>query len=260
MNLVQFSQAFLLSLFAGLSTLIGALIVLFVKSDNLRILGFGLGFSAGAMIYISFVEILPQSIQTFSKLYPSMGEFYALGSFFGGMILSALIDLAIPEAINPHEDTNSLKRVGILSAIAIGIHNFPEGFATFASSLESLSFGLMIALAVAIHNIPEGMVVSLPLYHATKNKKKAIFFAALSGIAEPLGAILGAIIIFPLLGESALSFSLAFAGGIMVFISLDELLPSARKYGKSHDSLYGLILGMLIMALSIALLDCVKPS
>lgn len=254
MNLIQFSQAFLLSLFAGLSTLIGALIVFFVRSDNLRILGFGLGFSAGAMIYISFAEILPQSIHNFSSLHPSMGEIYALLCFFGGIILTAIIDLVTPKAINPHEDKNSLKRLGIFTAIAIGLHNFPEGFATFASGLESLSFGLMITLAVAIHNIPEGMVVSLPLYHATKSKKKAILFSALSGLAEPLGAIVGAIIIFPLFGHNALNFSLAFAAGIMVFISLDELLPSARKYGKSHDSLYGLILGMIIMAISIALL------
>lgn len=254
MILSQFYQAFFLSLFAGLSTIIGAFIVFFIKHDNLRFLGFGLGFSAGAMIYISFVEILPQAILDFSKLYPSMGEIYAILCFFGGIFVSAFIDSIIPEEINPHEKTNSLKRVGVFTAIVVGIHNFPEGFATFASSLESLSFGLMIAIAVAIHNIPEGVVVSLPIYHATKSKKKAIVFSALSGIAEPIGAIIGIIIIFPIFGKSALSFSLAFAAGIMVFISLDELLPSARQYGKSHDSLYGLILGMLMMAISIILL------
>lgn len=257
MNFGQFSQAFILSLFAGLSTTIGAMIVFFIKHNNSRILGFGLGFSAGAMIYISFMEILPQAVFNFSKLH-LYGELYALICFFIGILVTAVIDSFVPESINPHEAKNSLKRVGILTTLAVGIHNFPEGFATFASSLENLSFGLMVAIAIAIHNIPEGMVVSLPIYHATKNKKKAVFFATLSGIAEPIGAVLGALLIFPFFGKDALGFSLAFAAGVMVFISLDELLPSARKYGKSHDSLYGLFFGMLIMAISIFILQIVQ--
>lgn len=249
-----FLLAFIFSLIAGLATVFGAFVVFF--KQNLRILGVGLGFSAGAMIYISFVEIMPQAIGGFEKFFPSYGEILGLCGFFVGVLLSALIDRLVPQEFNPHERANatSLKRIGLLSAIAIGIHNFPEGFATFSATLENPTFGLMITFAIAIHNIPEGMAVALPVYHSSGSRKKAIAYSALSGVAEPLGALVGALIIFPLFGAISVSVAFSLIAGVMVFISLDELLPSAREYGESHDSLYGVFLGMAVMGVSLMLL------
>ncbi|EAI6103069.1 zinc transporter ZupT [Campylobacter jejuni] len=283
----QIFIAMLLTLFAGFSTAIGSIIAFFSRKDDLRVLSLGLGFSAGVMIYISFMEILPTALKDFKNHYDShWAELLGLACFFGGILISLLIDKLIPEDVNPHEpkkdlselkicplpqkgqnppkfhpgeklhqiNTKALKRTGIFTALAIAIHNFPEGFATFISSLDNLTLGIAIAIAVAIHNIPEGLAVSLPIYHATGDKKKAFIYSALSGFAEPLGAFVGALILLPFIGDLTLAISFAVIAGIMVFISLDELLPAAKTYDKAHDSLYGLILGMAIMALSLNLL------
>ncbi|EIM3859095.1 zinc transporter ZupT [Campylobacter jejuni] len=283
----QIFIAMLLTLFAGFSTAIGSIIAFFSRKDDLRVLSLGLGFSAGVMIYISFMEILPTALKDFKNHYDShWAELLGLACFFGGILISLLIDKLIPEDVNPHEpkedlselkicplpqkgqnppkfhpgeklhqiNTKALKRTGIFTALAIAIHNFPEGFATFISSLDNLTLGIAIAIAVAIHNIPEGLAVSLPIYHATGDKKKAFIYSALSGFAEPLGAFVGALILLPFIGDLTLAISFAIIAGIMVFISLDELLPAAKTYDKAHDSLYGLIAGMAIMALSLNLL------
>ncbi|EKJ3017596.1 zinc transporter ZupT [Campylobacter jejuni] len=283
----QIFIAMLLTLFAGFSTAIGSIIAFFSRKDDLRVLSLGLGFSAGVMIYISFMEILPTTLKDFKNHYDShWAELLGLACFFGGILISLLIDKLIPEDVNPHEpkedlselkicplpqkgqnppkfhpgeklhqiNTKALKRTGIFTALAIAIHNFPEGFATFISSLDNLTLGIAIAIAVAIHNIPEGLAVSLPIYHATGDKKKAFIYSALSGLAEPLGAFVGALILLPFIGDLTLAISFAVIAGIMVFISLDELLPAAKTYDKAHDSLYGLIVGMAIMALSLNLL------
>ncbi|ECL2374666.1 zinc transporter ZupT [Campylobacter jejuni] len=283
----QIFIAMLLTLFAGFSTAIGSIIAFFSRKDDLRVLSLGLGFSAGVMIYISFMEILPTALKDFKNHYDShWAELLGLACFFGGILISLLIDKLIPEDVNPHEpkedlselkicplpqkgqnppkfhpgeklhqiNTKALKRTGIFTALAIAIHNFPEGFATFISSLDNFTLGIAIAIAVAIHNIPEGLAVSLPIYHATGDKKKAFIYSALSGFAEPLGAFVGALILLPFIGDLTLAISFAVIAGIMVFISLDELLPAAKTYDKAHDSLYGLIAGMAIMALSLNLL------
>ncbi|EPD5890762.1 zinc transporter ZupT [Campylobacter jejuni] len=284
----QIFIAMLLTLFAGFSTAIGSIIAFFSRKDDLRVLSLGLGFSAGVMIYISFMEILPTALKDFKNYYNShWAELLGLACFFGGILISLLIDKLIPEDVNPHEpkedlselkicplpqkgqnppkfhpgeklhqiNTKALKRTGIFTALAIAIHNFPEGFATFISSLDNLTLGIAIAIAIAIHNIPEGLAVSLPIYHATGDKKKAFIYSALSGFAEPLGAFVGALILLPFIGDLTLAISFAVIAGIMVFISLDELLPAAKTYDKAHDSLYGLIAGMAIMALSLNLLE-----
>lgn len=284
-ELTQILYAFLLTLFAGFSTSIGAVIAFFSKKDDYRLLSVGLGFSAGVMIYISFMEILPNSMREFAKIYDSKNaEFIGLIAFFVGILLTALIDKFIPSDLNPHEPKDSLdelkfcplpshneprptyhpgisslglkrlKRTGIITAFAITLHNFPEGFATFISSIESLSFGLVIAVAVALHNIPEGLAVSLPIYHATNDKKRAFAYSCLSGLAEPIGAIIGAIILMPFINDSVMAIVFGVVAGIMVFISFDELLPAARSYDKAHDSLYGLVGGMAVMAISLILL------
>ena len=264
--------AFILTLIAGISTSIGAILAFFSKDKNYKILSLGLGFSAGVMIYVSFMEILVKSKDFFYKIY--LDEFTAQAlmtfCFFVGIALSTFIDYLIPKDVNPHEtksneqlnvlksdvqssilQNNHLKRTGIFTALAIGIHNFPEGFATFSASLESLSLGLSIALAVAIHNIPEGMAVSLPIYYSTNNRKKAFWYATSSGLAEPIGAVVGFFILYPFLGQSTLAITFGIVAGIMVYISFDELLPASRVYGNAHTTILGITLGMFVMSFSL---------
>lgn len=282
--------AFLLAIFAGASTCAGAAIAFFSKQDNTKMLSAGLGFSAGVMVYLSFVELLPASIEEFNKLNEN-GETIALFIFFVSMLACLFIDKAVPVDINPHEieapeaycglrscyfndrelciakqalaqdnapaSNKTLRRTGILTAFAIALHNFPEGFATFASGLESIKLGVVVALAVAIHNIPEGIAVSLPIYHATGQKRKAFIFAALSGLAEPLGALVGALLILPLFGASAVAVSFALVAGVMIFISFDQLFPVAKAYASGHECLYGLIVGMAVMAFSLKFLSLI---
>lgn len=272
----QYFIALLLTLFAGLSTSIGAMLAFFSTSKNEKFLSLGLGFSAGVMIYVSFIEILKKSEESFATIYNNaiLGELLALFCFFIGIALSAFIDFLIPKDVNPHETKSnkelaelkpdgtaiakiSLKRTGVFTALAIGIHNFPEGFATFVSSLDDVSLGMTIALAIAIHNIPEGMAVSLPIYHATGDKKKAFWYATFSGLAEPIGALLGFFILLPFMGEATLGITFGLVAGIMVYISFDELLPAARTYGNAHTAIFGLVLGMLIMAASLIIFKIV---
>lgn len=268
--------AFGLTLLAGLSTGVGAALAFFSKSDNTRILSVGLGFSAGVMIYISFAEILVKSKASFSLGFgDAAAEALMLLCFFGGIALAFGIDRLVPEDINPHELKSDhalaslksdrplsvhnmmLHRTGVFTAIAIAIHNFPEGFATFVSALDSLTLGLGIAFAVAIHNIPEGMAVSLPIYHATGDRKRAFWYAFGSGIAEPVGAALGFFLLMPLMGELTVGITFGAVAGIMVYISLDELLPSARVYGNAHTAIGGIVAGMGMMAVSLLLFKIV---
>ena len=255
--------AFLLSYFAGLSTGIGSLIALLAKQTNKNFLCAALGFSAGIMIYVSFMEMMPQAKEELTAVFgDKLGVLYMIIAFFGGMGFINLIDFAIPESINPHEvqgveDMNkkdsSLKRTGIVVAISIAIHNFPEGIATFTSALGSLDVAIPIALAIAIHNIPEGIAVAVPIYHATGSRKKAFWYSFLSGLAEPFGALIAYFFLMQFWTPAMNGIILAAVSGIMVFISIDELLPSAEKYGKHHISIMGLVIGMLVMALSLFL-------
>jgi len=279
MENLEFSDyliAFSLTLFAGLSTSIGALLAFFSKEKNYTILSLGMGFSAGVMIYVSFMEILKKAQDSFTQVLSNAtyAELLTLIFFFLGIGLIAIIDRIIPDDVNPHEpksnqelkelktdskvsNTNSLKRTGLFTALAIGIHNFPEGFATFISALDSLTLGVTIALAIAIHNIPEGMAVSLPIYHATGERKKAFWYATLSGLAEPIGAVLGYFLLLPIMGDATLGITFAVVAGIMIYISFDELLPAARVYGNAHTTIAGLVFGMFIMASSLLLFKLV---
>lgn len=265
--------AFMLTLLAGMSTAFGAFLAFFKTKDESRILAFGLGFSGGVMVYLSFVEILPKSIDFFSRTNAQNAESLGILCFFVGMILAFGIDLLIPKDVNPHElksqnevyceldsrqsyilRNNTIKRTAIFTAIAITIHNFPEGFATFVSALDSVAFGISIAVAVAIHNIPEGLAVALPIYHATGDKKQALKLTLLSGLSEPLGALVGYFLLAPILGDYTLAISFGAIAGIMVFISLDSLLPTSKLSAKGHESVLGVFVGMGVMALSLILL------
>ena len=250
----QLLLAFALTLFAGLSTGIGSLVAFFAKRTNTRFLSFSLGFSAGVMVYISFMELMPQARELLNE--PAL-----LLAFFGGIAFIAVIDFLIPEEENPHEmhltedmEKNSkLKRMGVMVALSIAIHNFPEGIAAFTAGLNSLDVAIPIALAIAIHNIPEGIAVSVPIYQATGSKKKAFWYSFLSGLAEPVGALVAIVILLPFWSPVINGVVLAAVSGIMVFISIDELLPGAERFGQHHLSISGFIAGMLIMAVSLLL-------
>ncbi len=252
--------AFLVTIFAGLSTGIGSLIALLAKSTNKKFLCGALGFSAGVMIYISFMELLPAALKDLIlHLGEKQGNLILILALFGGMGLIALIDAIVPSHENPHEPVGveemyhkkTLKRVGLMMALSIGIHNFPEGIATFTAALSNIELGIPIAIAIAIHNIPEGIAVAVPIYHATGSKKKAFWLSFLSGLAEPVGALVGFLFLMPFWNPLINGIVLAATAGIMIFISLDELLPTAKKYGKHHQAISGLVIGMLFMAFSL---------
>lgn len=259
--------AFGLTLLAGLSTGIGSAIAFFAKKTNTKFLSVSLGFSAGVMIYVSMVELFAQSKTALTnELGLKFGSWINVVSFFGGMLLIALIDKFIPSGENPHDiykveamestnlqKNNKLLRLGIFTALAVGIHNFPEGLATFVSSLQQPTIAIPIAVAIAIHNIPEGIAVSVPVYYATGNRKKAFLYSFLSGLSEPIGALIGYLVLMPFINDVVFGILFAAIAGIMVFISLDELLPSAREYGEPHLAIYGLVAGMVVMAVSLLL-------
>lgn len=260
--------AFGLTLFAGLSTGIGSLMAFMSKKFNPKFLAGSLGFSAGVMIYVSLIEIFAKAKHALvNSLGDRTGYWMTVVAFFAGIAVIALIDKLIPSYENPHElknvksekmenghDAKKLLRMGLFSAMAIGIHNFPEGLATFMSALTDPTLGISIAIAIAIHNIPEGIAVSVPVYYATKSKKKSFWLSFSSGLAEPVGAVIGFLILHTILND--VTFGVIFAGvaGIMVYISLDELLPTAEEYGEHHIAIGGLIAGMAVMAVSLLLM------
>ncbi|OGP15245.1 MAG: zinc transporter ZupT [Deltaproteobacteria bacterium GWA2_55_10] len=286
-----------LTVVAGMATGIGSAIAFFAKRTNYRFLSVSTGFSAGVMLYVSFVEIFIKGTNALTEAYgPYWGHWVNAASFFGGIILIGVIDNLVPAAKNPHEThpgaetaplhnshapvpdfaaiagsggTDShdhgrhdakLLRMGLFTALAIAIHNFPEGLATFLAALQSPSLGIAIAVAIALHNIPEGISVSVPIYYATGNRSKAFFYSVLSGLAEPVGAIIAYLLILFFFGNGGgvppQVMGMLFGGiaGVMVYISIDGLLPTSRAYGKGHDSILGLVGGMAVMALSLLLM------
>jgi ZIP family zinc transporter len=261
--------AFGLTLLAGLATGIGSALAFFTKRTNTRFLALALGFSAGVMIYVSFVEILRKARESLAGIMGEpAGSWATAAAFFGGIAFIAAIDRLVPAIENPHEahpvedmsnlrkahNMRALMRMGAMSALAIGIHNFPEGLATFSAALSDPSLGVAIAVAIAIHNIPEGVAVSVPVYYATGNRRRAFALSFLSGLSEPVGALLGWLVLMPFMNGAVLGIVFGAVAGIMVFISLDQLLPTAEKYGEHHLAIYGLVAGMAVMALSLLLL------
>lgn len=264
--------AFGLTVFAGLATGLGAAIAFFTQRSNRGLLSMTMGFAAGVMLYVSFVEILAKARESLEGALGTSGAWYTVLAFFVGMAIIALIDQLVPEYENPHQvhsveemesgavlpqdtahDFAKLRRTGIFAAVAIAIHNFPEGLATFTAALMDPSLGIAIAVAIALHNVPEGIAISVPMYYATGSRKKAFGYAFLSGLAEPLGAVVGYALLMPFF--SATTFGALFAGvaGIMVYISLDQLLPAAQEYGEHHLSILGVVAGMAVMAISLLL-------
>lgn len=267
MDVSNFWVAVLLTAFAGLSTGIGSLLALFTKRTSTRFLSISLGFSAGVMIYISFVELFHEAREILTRELGRDGSVLCTAMFFAGFAFVAFIDKMVPGYENPHEmhmveelkdkkeaaSFRKLYRVGLLMAIVISIHNFPEGLVTFLSAMTNIEFGIMIAFAVAVHNIPEGIAVAIPIYYATGSRKKALIYSFLSGLAEPVGGILGYLILRPFINDVVVGVVFSTIAGIMVFISFDSLLPSAEEYGRHHLAILGLVIGMMVMAGSLLL-------
>ena len=289
----NFWVALSLTIFAGLSTGIGSSIAFFVKDrNNTKFLTLSMGFAAGVMLYVSFMEIFPHALSALDAInegHDHEGHEHGGGSnrylgviaFFVGMLLVALIDKLVPHDENPHEimseaekaeaaadveaikkgkevspaGTKRLMRIGLLTALALALHNFPEGIATFVSALDSISMGVTIAIAIALHNIPEGIAVSMPVYYATGSRSKAFWYSFLSGVVEPVGAILAYFLLMPYMDSMMIAILLSGVAGIMVFIALDQLLPAAEEYGEHHISIYGMVAGMGVMAISLLMLN-----
>lgn len=250
-----------LTVFAGLATGIGSVIALFAKTTNTKFLAGSLGFSAGVMIYVSMIEIFQKSRSYLSlSLGDVKGYWIAAASFFAGILLIGLIDYFVPSAegdignLTEKESRSvALKRMGFMTALAIGIHNFPEGLATFTSALKDPHLGIAIAVAIAIHNIPEGIATSVPIYYSSGSRKKAFMVSFFSGITEPLGAVIGFMLLRPFFNDAVFGVLFGMIAGIMVFISIEELLPMAREYEKSKVTIIGAVLGMVIIAVSLLL-------
>ena len=249
-----FTFGLILSTLAGLSTLIGSFLGLLTKEPGPRFMALTLGFSGGVMLHVSFIELLQTGVE-------SSGFGPAHVAFFAGMVAMFLVDVLIPhDYMAEHnrpgrsEHQSQLLKTGMFVALGIGIHNFPEGMASFVGALQDPSLGIAIATAIAIHNIPEGLAVAAPIVAATGSRKKALLWSLVAGLAEPLGAGAAALVLFPFLSDAVLGYILAAVAGIMVFITLDELIPVSRSFGKEHLTIVGVGLGMAVMALSLWLL------
>ncbi len=271
--------ALLMSLIAGLATGIGACAAFFAKSTNKKFLCGALGFSSGVMLYVAMIEIFGNAVSSATEYSgEAVGGWIVIGSFFGGIILIAAIENLIPsietqckkrgddgdriagsELINGaagdsvSAERSRLMRMGVVTALALAIHNFPEGLATFVSALNDPELAVPVVVAISIHNIPEGIAVSVPMYQATGSRVKAFIFSFLSGLAEPVGALLGWLILMPFMNELVFGIIFAVVAGIMVYIAIAELLPSAREYGSGGLTTFGVVIGMAVMAISIML-------
>lgn len=273
--------ALLATLVAGAATSIGAALGVLGRGTSPKLLAGGLGLSAGVMLYVSFVELLPEGTRILSGggMPTSRGTALAVLAFFLGIAVIAVIDRLVPAAVSPHEFSGRmdgtgglaevrapeqraadqalrarLLRTGTVTAIALALHNVPEGFATFVAALQSPEIAIPVVAAITLHNIPEGLAVAVPIRRATGSRAKAFWLATMTGLAEPVGAVIGYLLLAPLLGGEAMGAILAGVAGVMVFVSLDELLPAAEETGEHHTVIYSLIAGMAVMALTLLVL------
>jgi ZIP family zinc transporter len=254
----NFAVALAVCIAAALSTVIGSLFVVFAREPSPRLLAFGLAFAGGAMVYVSLVEIFVKSEGAFAAFHDTRAAHgFATLSFFAGVLLIGVVDRFIP---NPHAgmtlaggDQAHIGRVGLLAALAITAHNFPEGLATFLATLDNPVVGIPLAAAIAIHNIPEGVSIAIPVYYATGSRQKAVLATFLSALAEPAGALIGYAVLAPFLTPTVFAVVFGMIAGVMVFLALDELLPTAKRYAKGHETVYGMVLGMGALAASLVL-------
>lgn len=245
---------------AGMTTVLGGCLTFFIKKDNLKALSVGLGLSAGVMIYLGLTEVLNDSADLLSKYFPNNAEWIVFAGFFVGILIAVLIDWLIPGHIEEdlfikHDecvpDCHKIKRAGLLTAIAISLHNFPEGLSTFFMTTQNITLGVSVALAIAIHNIPAGIAIALPIYHATGKKRLAIWYSFLSGMSELVGAVIGLVLLQTFLPQLAVGFIFASVAGILIYISFDTLLPLSREYGDGHYSIFGVVSGIFLIWASL---------
>jgi len=252
MNPILFAT--LLTLFAGLATVVGGIIVFFVKDFNKKFLAMTLAFAVGIMLYISFVELFSEAREFFEYYHGEENALiFATVAFFAGVVLIALIQRVLPrrDVDVLTDNKNELKQSGVMTAVAMAIHNFPEGMIVFVAAMHDPSLGILLAFAIAIHNIPEGIAVAMPIYYATGSRRKALFASAAAGVTEPIGGILGFLLLSQIFTDDVFGVSFAFVAGIMVFISLHLLLPLAHKYGDAKRTMQAVVVGMAVMAVSL---------
>ena len=272
--------AFILSTIAGLSTVIGGFVTFFIKQNSLKFLSFGLGLSAGVMLFVSLVDLYPEATELIKTQMGQNLTWLSILCFGIGMLIAVLIDFFVPDHIQASmftkqiganeqhtdstdciEDENAIisigkiKRAGIITAIVVALHNLPEGLATFTLAAQDVILSLGVIMAIAIHNIPEGMAISIPVYQATHSKRKAFLYSFLSGMAEPIGGVLGFLIIKTLFPNLCVGLLFALVAGIMTYISIDTLLPLSKDYDTGHYSISGVVLGLMIIGITLILLD-----
>lgn len=260
----HYQLALFITFLAGMTTVLGGCLTFFIKKDNLKALSVGLGLAAGVMIFLGLTEVLTGSRELLSKYFPNNFEWLVFGGFFAGILVAVLLDWLLPDHIEPDlfvkqdeccPDIHRIKRAGILTAIAISMHNFPEGLSTFFMTTQNVTLGISVALAIAIHNIPAGIAIALPIYHATGKKKLAIWYSFLSGISELVGAVIGLFLLQTILPQMAIGFIFASVAGILIYISFDTLLPLSREYGDGHYSIFGVMSGMFLIWLSLMFIN-----
>ncbi len=248
---------------AGMTTVFGGCLTFFIKKDNLKGLSFGLGLSAGVMIYLGLTEVVKDAGGLLSQYFPNSANWLLFIGFFIGVLIAVLIDWLIPAHIEEdlfvnQEDcvpsSHRIKRAGLLTAIAISMHNFPEGLSTFFMTTQNVTLGVSIASAIAIHNIPAGIAIALPIYHATGKKRLAIIYSFLSGISELIGALIGLFLLQTVLPQMAVGLIFASVAGILIYISFDTILPLSREYGDGHYSVFGVMSGIFLIWLSLLLI------
>ncbi len=249
----KFGLALMLTTIAGLSTGVGSILSFLLPKKDYKSLSFGLGFAAGVMIFVSLVEIFFEALGLLSTKYGNLSSLvFCSISFFVGILLAGFIDKKMSNVpLKFGSKKSNLKRTGVILFITIVIHNLPEGIISFLSAAEVPKIALPVIIAIAIHNIPEGIAVSLPVYYSTGSKIKAIGLSFLSGLAEPLGGLIGYLLLKPILTNMTMGLMLSAVAGLMVYISFAELLPLSQEYGESETASIGLISGMIIMGLSI---------
>lgn len=257
--------ALVITTLAGLSTIVGGFLTFFIKRTNLHALSIGLGFSAGVMIFIALYAIMHEAQDFLTPTFPDKAQLVTFLSFFAGVAIAALIDFCMPAHIGANFLSNGINeeaaepvnpkvsKAGVLTALMISIHRFPEGLATFLVASKNLALGIPFAVAIAIHNLPEGIAIALPVFHATGKKRLAIFYTFIASLAGPIGAIIGIIITKIFLPEMAVGMMFGAVAGIMVYISLDTLLPLAREFGDNHHVMIGIISGMFFISMSLLL-------
>jgi len=250
MDNVSFS--FLLTTLAGLSTLLGGIAIFFSsKKNSSKILGISLSFAAGVMISVSVTDLIPEALTMFSKTYLLLPSWLFVLTFFVlGVVLSMLIDKYFPDQTLEHPEHKTLYRVGFISMLAIILHNLPEGIATFMTTNRDVTLGITLTIAIALHNIPEGISISVPIYYATGNKKRAFLYTFLSGLSEPLGALLAYFFLSPFVNDTIMGCLFSIIAGIMMHISFYELLPTARNYGERKRRYQAFLFGVIVMLIN----------